>query len=84
MGKDTIVALRTRPDDEGEVIKAFIDIPDGKQGIVIATLSMQMATDCPGLFEKWYEMLSDSIVQLCKKEGVENVQTVDIKLHEMN
>ena len=74
--------LAIRQYDFENLIRAYIMSLDEEKRAEVATLSLQMARDVPGLFERWKEMLADALRHLLTESGLDVVGMHETKLRE--
>ena len=82
MTEQQIPKLAIRQDDEEGVIRAYISRMDDSQRFEIATLSLEVARNAPGAFDRWKDCISEIFTQILKDNGVPVTGTVDVRPHE--
>jgi hypothetical protein len=70
--------------EDGDMVRAFFARMDGTGKMEIATLSTAIAQKCPGIFDRWKDMISDATAEALTQCGFTVKAMAEIKAHTKN
>jgi hypothetical protein len=76
--------VEIREDPEANVVRAFFAATDGSWRQEVATMSLPLLEDTPGLFARWKELLTDALRVALEAWGVDVLGFHEVRPHEGN